>query len=151
MEIQVNASCQCRLIFCCAGLTNPSFWHIKIIRFISHANFSFFCNLYFFLYDIFLLDHNKIHKKQKFSVLGITEWQSTGMWLVSFVTCIVIIAQVSLTGWSVFLFLDVLTLRIKLRIDGLVVKVLDSESRGLMFKTTRWLQGQLSLSPFRGR
>ena len=34
--------------------------------------------------------------------------------------------------------------------DGLVVKVLDSQSRGPMFKTTGWLQGRLSLSSFRG-
>ena len=35
--------------------------------------------------------------------------------------------------------------------NGLVVKALDSQSRGPMFKTTGWLQGQLSLSSFRGR
>ena len=34
---------------------------------------------------------------------------------------------------------------------GLVVKSLDSQSRGPVFKTTGWLQGQLSLSSFRGR
>ena len=32
--------------------------------------------------------------------------------------------------------------------NGLVVKAVDSQSRGPMFKTTRWLQGQLSLSQF---
>ena len=31
---------------------------------------------------------------------------------------------------------------------GLVVKVLDSKSRGPVFKTTGWLQGRLSLSSF---
>ena len=30
------------IIFCCAGLTNPYFWQIKIIIVISHTNFSFF-------------------------------------------------------------------------------------------------------------
>ena len=35
--------------------------------------------------------------------------------------------------------------------DSLVVKALDSQSRGPVFKTTGWLQGQLSLSSFRGR
>ena len=35
--------------------------------------------------------------------------------------------------------------------NELVVKVLDSQSRGPRFKTTGWLQGQLSLSSFRGR
>ena len=32
----------------------------------------------------------------------------------------------------------------------LVGKVLDSQSRGPVFKTTAWLQGRLSLSSFRG-
>ena len=35
--------------------------------------------------------------------------------------------------------------------DGLVVKALDSQSRGPVFKTTGWLQGRLSPSSFRGR
>ena len=35
--------------------------------------------------------------------------------------------------------------------SGLVVKVLDSQSRGPMFKTTGWLQSRLSLSSFQGR
>ena len=35
--------------------------------------------------------------------------------------------------------------------NGLVVKTLDSLSRGPVFKATGWLQGQLSLSSFRGR
>ena len=35
--------------------------------------------------------------------------------------------------------------------NDLVVKVLDSQSKGSVFKTTGWLQGRPSLSPFRGR
>ena len=35
--------------------------------------------------------------------------------------------------------------------NGLVVRVLDSQSRGPVFKSTGWLQGRLSLSSFRGR
>ena len=35
--------------------------------------------------------------------------------------------------------------------NGLVVKVLDSQSRGSLFKNTGWLQGRLSYSSFRGR
>ena len=35
--------------------------------------------------------------------------------------------------------------------NGLVVRALDSQSRGPVFKTTGWLQGRLSLSSFRGR
>ena len=34
---------------------------------------------------------------------------------------------------------------------GLVVKALDSQSRGPVFKTAGWLQGRLSLSSSRGR
>ena len=34
---------------------------------------------------------------------------------------------------------------------GLVVKALDSQSRGPVFKTTGWFQGRLSLSSFQGR
>ena len=34
--------------------------------------------------------------------------------------------------------------------NGLRVKALDSQSKGPMFKTTRWLQGRLSLSSFWG-
>ena len=35
--------------------------------------------------------------------------------------------------------------------NGLVVKALDSQSKGLVFKTIGWLQGRLSLSSFRGQ
>ena len=35
--------------------------------------------------------------------------------------------------------------------NGLVVKTLDSQSSGPVFKTTGWLQGRLSLSSFRSR
>ena len=35
--------------------------------------------------------------------------------------------------------------------NGLVVKVLDSQSRGPVIKTTGWLQGRLSLSSFQGQ
>ena len=37
------------------------------------------------------------------------------------------------------------------RNPGPVVKALDSQSRGPVFKTTGWLQGQLSLSSLQGR
>ena len=46
----------------------------------------------------FLLDYNKIHKKpQKFSAFNIVEPWSKEMRLVSHITCIDLIAQVSLT------------------------------------------------------
>ena len=61
---------------------------------------------------IFFLDYNKIHKKQKIIAFDIVESWSKEMWLVSYGTYIDIIAQVSLTWWSVFLFLDVPTLKL---------------------------------------
>ena len=39
----------------------------------------------------------------------------------------------------------------KLKNNGLVVKVVDSKSRGSVFKSTGWLHGRPSLSSFRGR
>ena len=35
--------------------------------------------------------------------------------------------------------------------NGLVVKALDSKSKGHVFQTIGWLQGRLSLPSFRGR
>ena len=43
------------------------------------------------------------------------------MWLVSFVTCIEIIAQVSLTRWSIILLLDVPTLKLKIIIIIIII------------------------------
>ena len=63
-----------------------------------------------FSYDLFLLDYDKIHKKQKFSALDIVESCSKEMWSISYVTCVEKMAQVSLTPWSIFL--DVLTLKL---------------------------------------
>ena len=42
------------------------------------------------------LDYNKIRKKQKIGALDIVESQTKRMWCVSYVTCVDIIAQVSL-------------------------------------------------------
>ena len=63
---------------------------------------------------IFFLDYNKIHKNQKFSALEIVESRSKEMWSVSYVFCVDIIIQVSLTRLSVFLFLDVPTLKLRI-------------------------------------
>ena len=43
------------------------------------------------------------------------------------------------------------TFQLEQRSNGLVVQMLDSRSRGLEFKTARWLQDQLNLLPFQGR
>ena len=45
-----------------------------------------------------------------FNALDVAEWRSAEMWLVSYVNC----AQVSLTWWSIFLFLDVPTLKLRI-------------------------------------
>ena len=55
-----------------------------------------------------------MHKKQKFSAFDIVESWSKEMWLVSYVTCIDHIAQVSLSRSSIFLFLDLLTLKLRI-------------------------------------
>ena len=55
-----------------------------------------------------------MHKKQNFSAFDIVESWSNEMWLVSYVTCIDHIAQVSLSRSSIFLFLDLLTLKLRI-------------------------------------
>ena len=67
----------------------------------KHFFFLFIILLFWFF---FLLDYNKIHKKLKFSAFDIVELRSKEMWLVSYVTCIDLMAQVSLTWWSAFYF-----------------------------------------------
>ena len=58
-----------------------------------------------------------MHKKQKFSAFDIVESQSKEMWSVPYVIYTDIVAQVSLTRWSVFLFLDMPTLKLKVIIN----------------------------------
>ena len=55
-----------------------------------------------------------MHKKQKFSAFDIVESWRKEMWSVSYVTCIDHIAQVSLSRSSIFLFLDLLTLKLRI-------------------------------------
>ena len=77
---------------------------------------SFFLLFIFLVIWLFLLDYNKIHKKQKFSAHDIVESWSKDMWsiLISCVACVDIIAQISLTPWSVVLFLYVSTLKLNI-------------------------------------
>ena len=58
-----------------------------------------------------------MHKKQKFSEFDIVESQSKEMWSVPYVIYTDIVAQVSLTRWSVSLFLDMPTLKLKIIIN----------------------------------
>ena len=77
---------------------------------------SFFLLFIFLVIWLFLLDYNKIHEKQKFSAHDIVESWSKDMWsiLISCVACVDIIAQISLTPWSVVLFLYVSTLELNI-------------------------------------
>ena len=63
---------------------------------------------------IFLLDHIQQHQIQKFCVLDIVESRSKEMSGVSYITCVDIIAQVSLNWWLMFLFLDMPTLKVRI-------------------------------------
>ena len=92
----------------------------------------FFYNLYFFQHDIFLLDHNKLHQKQKISAFDIIEWHSTEMWSVSYVTYIDTIPQVSLPQWSIFSFLDMLTLKFRI-----IIIVLSTDQPEIILPTAR--------------
>ena len=56
----------------------------------------------------------KYIRKQKFSALDVVESRGKEMWLVSYVNCDDIIAQVFLIWWSIFLFLDLPTLKLKI-------------------------------------
>ena len=73
------------LIFCCRGLTDPNFWQIKtIIILISHTNFSVFLQFIFLLIYFF-----RGYRKATKGCNG-------------------------LTRWSVFLFLDMPTLKLRI-------------------------------------
>ena len=54
------------------------------------------------------------------------------MWSVSHVTCIDLIAQVSLTQWSTFLFLDVLTLKL-----GIIIIILPTDLPEIILTAAR--------------
>ena len=54
------------------------------------------------------------------------------MWSVSHVTCIDLIAQVSLTQWSTFLFLDVLTLKL-----GIIMIILPTDLPEIILPAAR--------------
>ena len=67
-----------------------------IIILISYLNLSVF-TIYISFKMIFILDYEKMHKKQKFSALAIVEYLSKEMWSNSYVTFVDITAQASLT------------------------------------------------------
>ena len=63
------------------------------------------------------------NQKQKISAIDIIESQNKEWWSVSYATCVDIMVQVSLSQWSIFLFLDVLTL--KLRVIIIIILLTD--------------------------
>ena len=63
------------------GPTDHNFRQIKIIIRISQWIFLFLLFIFFY-YDLFLLDYNKLHKKQKSNALGLVE-----LWSLLYVSC----------------------------------------------------------------
>ena len=82
---------------------------------------------------IFFLDYEKMHKKQKFSALAIVEYWSKEMWSNSYVTFVDILAQVSLTPWSIFLFLDMPTLKLRI----IIIIILPTDPPEIILSTAR--------------
>ena len=62
----------------------------------------------------FFCEITVIYEKQKFSELDIVEFWSIETWSISYVTSVDIIAQVSLTIWSLFLFLHMPTPKLRM-------------------------------------
>ena len=103
--------------FFCTVATNSDFLQIKvIILLISYTKISFFTIYISFNMVFFLQITLKYIKKKKILAIDIAESRNRGMWSISYVTCIDIIAQVSLTPLSMFLFLDVPTLKLRITV-----------------------------------
>ena len=84
-----------------------------------------------------LLDYNEIHKKQKFSALDIVESRVKRSGLFP-ITCVDIIAQVSLTRWSIFLFLDVPTGKLR------TIIILPTDQPDIILPTARTTNNQVA-------
>ena len=113
-------------MFFCTGLTDPKFRQTKIIKtMISYINIYFFavyisCDLIFFF----------AQKNLKFSALGIVESWNKETWSILYVTCVDIIGQVSLTPCSIFLFLDVPILKLRI-----IIIILPTDWRKIILLT----------------
>ena len=81
---------------------------------ISHINTSVFYYLYYLIWPFFLDYYTKIHQKQKSRALDIVEFLGKEMLSVSSVTCAYITVQASLTWWSIFSFIDMPTLKLRI-------------------------------------
>ena len=120
------------LIFCCAVPTDPNFRQTKIIIIlISYINISSFtiyisCNLNFFFQIAIKYIKNKNLVHLILLNLGSKETRSL------YVTSVDIIVQVSFTPGSIFLFLDVPTLRLRI-----IIIILLTGRHGIILPTTR--------------
>ena len=120
------------LIFCCAVPTDPNFRQTKIIIIpISYINISSFtiyisCNLNFFFQIAikYIKNKNLVH-------LILLNLGSKETWSL-YVTSVDIIVQVSFTPGSIFLFLDVPTLRLRI-----IIIILLTGRHGIILPTTR--------------
>ena len=130
---------QKQLNFCFTGPTN--------LNFLANENNSYIDFTYkhsFAVYifsNIIFLNCNRIHKTQKFSALHVVIWRSKDMWSVSYVTCVDIIAQVSLTWWSMFLFLEVPTLKLRI-----IIIVLSTDQPELILWTLPTTKSQAAFT-----
>ena len=62
------------------------------------------------------------------------------MWLISYETCVGIIAQVLLTPWSIFLFLDILTLKLRI-----IIIILENDQPEIILLTAHTTKIKLPL------
>ena len=105
-----NSKGEGNLIFCCTGLTDLNFWNIKIIIIIimiSHI-YIFFIIVISSNMIFFLLDYSKIHKNKNLVHLILLNHRAKKC------TFVDIKVQVFLTRESMFLFLDMPTLKLKI-------------------------------------
>ena len=134
------------------GLTNLSFskrpWKVnQIIEYLESSYFqNIFENTFRAFWIIFLKNMSSVFEKCKFQIpISKCRFQSYDFSLVLwsllgdiFESTLILVVFI---GWLFWKYSN----------NGLVVKVLDCRSRGPVFKTTGWLQSQLSLSSFWGR
>ena len=100
--------------------------------------------MYFFQYDLFLLDYH-IKYIKKHNALDIVDQQSrsTGMWSISYVTCVDIIAKVSLTPWSIFLSSDMPTPELRTII---ITIILPTDRPEIILSTARATKNEVAFA-----
>ena len=91
-SIQVKATLM--FCFCCMGLTNPNCWQTEILILISYINISFFTSYISSNLTFFFQSTIKYRKNKNLVHLILLNLGSKETWLISYVTCVDIIAQV---------------------------------------------------------